>query len=148
MPERHKNAELNAPDRYFYVRIPFLDSPVDVFSVIHASTYAIGLAGSYMESEKLVKYHKYLLYFDVISTPFILIERMWRASSKWSEISTQKGPDFPESFERDVKHMFAMLAAFQCACYGIFYMKQIYAAYVALRYQKYLLLLKGNSKAI
>ncbi|CAO0800794.1 unnamed protein product [Mucor circinelloides] len=145
MPEHHKNAE--TPDRYFHIRIPYLNSRVDIFSVIHASTYVIGMIGSYKKSPKLIKYHKYLLYFNVVSTPLVLIECMWKSSSKWHEITIMPDdPDMPENFERDMKTMLFMLAAFNCAYFGITYMQKIYAAYVATKYERYLLLSEEENK--
>lgn len=35
------------PDRYFLIRVPYIDSPVNIFSVISASTYVVGMIGSY-----------------------------------------------------------------------------------------------------
>ncbi|KAL7312279.1 hypothetical protein PS15m_008059 [Mucor circinelloides] len=145
MPEHHKNAE--TPDRYFHIRIPYLNSRVDIFSVIHASTYVIGMIGSYKKSPKLIKYHKYLLYFNVVSTPLVLIECMWKSSSKWHEITMMPDdPDMPENFERDMKNMLFMLVAFNCVYFGVTYMQKIYAAYVATKYEKYLLLSEEENK--
>ncbi|KAL9543150.1 hypothetical protein MBANPS3_008247 [Mucor bainieri] len=148
MSECHRKAELNAhTDRYYHVKFPFLNNQVDILSVIHTSTYVIGLAGSYTRSEKLIKYYKYLLYFDVISRPFVVAELMLRASSNWSEISMQKRTDAPESFEQDTKFVLTVFAVLQCAYHGILYIKKIYSANVALRYQKSLFLSGGNYEA-
>ncbi|KAK4509557.1 uncharacterized protein ATC70_007910 [Mucor velutinosus] len=137
-----EDPKVNTPAsyRYFHTTVPYLDSPVDMFSMIHASTYAIGLVGSYNKSPKLIKYHKNLLYFNVISTPFILIECLWTAPLKWPEINVPDGPDVPEFFERDMKTMCAIMIALLFGYFGVSYAQQIYAAYVATKYEKYLLL--------
>ncbi|KAL0135511.1 hypothetical protein V8B55DRAFT_1548034 [Mucor lusitanicus] len=135
------------PDRYFHMRVPYLESPVDVFSVIHASTYVIGMFGSYKKSPKLIKYHKNLLYFNVISTPFVLIECMWTtATLKWPEISVPDDPDVPEFFERDMKILHATAVALSVGIFGVTYAHQIYKAYVAYKYEKYLLLSEEERK--
>ncbi|GAN10792.1 hypothetical protein MAM1_0401c10340 [Mucor ambiguus] len=141
-PERNAPA----PDRYFHIRIPYLDSPVDIFSVIHAGTYVIGMVGSYKESPKLIKYHKYLLYFNVISFPFMLLECLWTVPLEWPEVNVPDDPDVPEFFERDIKIMLNVLVAFLFGYFSVTYAQQIYAAYVASKYEKYLLLSEEESK--
>ncbi|GAN00687.1 hypothetical protein MAM1_0001c00109 [Mucor ambiguus] len=62
----------------------------------------------------------------------------------WSEISKRIGPGAPENFEQDMKLKLTFLPVLLCAYHGIFYMKKIYAANVAARYQRFLLLSEGN----
>ncbi|CAO3608862.1 unnamed protein product [Mucor fragilis] len=142
------DAQLNAPvpDRYFHIRVPYLDSPLNIFSVIHASTCVIGMIGSYKKSPKLIKYHKNLLYFNVISTPLTLIECFWTAPFKWPEISVPDDPDVPEFFERDMRILLAVVLAVPIGIMGLTYAQEIYAAYVSSKYEKYLLLLEEENK--
>ncbi|KAL9551752.1 hypothetical protein MBANPS3_004108 [Mucor bainieri] len=140
--------KLNAPvpDRYFHIRVPFLDGPVNIVSVIEASTYVIGIVGSYKKSPKLIKLYKNLLYFNVISTPLMMIECLWTAQLDWPEIKVPDNPDVPEFWERDMKIMLALVAAFSVGSFGMLYAHEIYTAYVASKYEKYLLLSEEENK--
>ncbi|CEP10520.1 hypothetical protein [Parasitella parasitica] len=128
----------NLPDRYFHIRIPYINGPMNVFSVISTSTYIIGMIGSYKKSPKLIKYHKHLLFFDVISTPLILIECIWTSSPEWSRLSMPDSLDTPVSFENDMKKLLIMFMAFIGVAASSVYLQQIYAAFVAYKYEKYL----------
>ncbi|KAG2189958.1 hypothetical protein INT46_005777, partial [Mucor plumbeus] len=134
------------PDRYFHIRVPYIDSPVNIFSVISASTYAIGMIGSYKKSPKLIKCHKYLLFFDIIITPLTFIECIWASSSEWSKISIPDEPDVPDYFKENMVNFFIMFAVFMGGIVCSTYIQQVYATYVAYKYEKYLLLSGGERK--
>ncbi|KAI8638014.1 hypothetical protein BD408DRAFT_447166 [Parasitella parasitica] len=130
------------PDRYFHIRIPYINGPINVFSIISASTYIIGMIGSYKKSPKLVKYHKYLLFFDILSTPLTLIECIWASSSEWSKISMPDNLDMPAN----LNNMITIIIVFIGATASSIYLQQIYAAYVTYKYERYLTVTKHEKK--
>ncbi|KAI8642241.1 hypothetical protein BD408DRAFT_416770 [Parasitella parasitica] len=123
-------------------------SPFTISEYTAIVTYLMGIIASFMNSYKLAKVYKFLALFRAIKEPIDLVIHILRKGFvvtffkyRMPELMEQQGIT-----KEQTRLVYIATGIFLLLVHGSAIVRKIYVVYIAHKYQRYLLLLRNDSK--